>query len=223
MVPRAFVIARTHMWQEIFASVVDFVRSKWLEVLGSMAFGVMCWYFGRRAARRRWESRDFLHRLNVSLNILQPGQPLQIRTLMEKGVEEIFLNTLAAERVAAAARRTKPDNPLLPLPEKDYWFYLNAVLNEVSERFALGEIRRDLGLPVTMGTYLLCLTCECAGELRTRKIRAMVIQKHVLENLPEKQPALERSHHTTRWSTLQILAKEFRMRPYQFIEVQVAV
>ena len=60
----------------------------------------------------------------------EPGKPLLIRTLLEKSCEEIFLNKVAVETIVAAARKTTERNPLLPLPKEDYWYYLNAVLNE---------------------------------------------------------------------------------------------
>ena len=97
------------------------------------------------------------------------------------------------------------------------------MLNEVVEKFAIGQIRRDVGQPITPHTYLICLTNECAGELRTRKIRAMLILKSVLQNLPEKQPTLESPHHLTRWETLKILAQEYAAKPYQFIEIEMVV
>lgn len=213
------------MWRDLGLSVWQFVEDKWIEVLGGILLAGIGWWLGRSRSRSQWQKREFLDRLNVSLNILRPGQPLQIRTLLEKKCDEIFLNATGVENVLRAARHTKPDNPLLPLPAEEYWFYLNAVLNELSERFAYGQIRRDMGLPVTLCQYVICLTCECAGELRTRKVRAMVIQKQTLEQLAAKQltmPTLERPSHTTRWDTLEILAAEYLKRPYQFLEIELA-
>lgn len=214
------------MWQQITDSVVEFLRNKWIEILGGLVLAAIGWWLGRSRARSQWKKREFLDRLNISLNILRPGEPLQIRTLLEKRCEEVFLNAAGVEDVLHAARHTKPDNPLLPLPVGEYWYFLNAVLNELSERFALGQIRRDMGLPVNLATYVICLTCECAGELRTRKVRAMVIRKDSLQALSQGKltmPTLERPSHTTRWDTLQILAREYVKQPHQFLEVELAV
>ncbi len=68
---------------------------------------------------------------------------------------------------------------------------------------------------VTAATYLICLTSESAGEVRTRKIRAMLIQKELLEKLPEYEPKFESPNHATRWMTLKFLAKEFQVNPAQ--------
>lgn len=211
------------MYEQFFAAISDFIHDNWMKVLTGFVLMGLGWFFGKRKARADWRKREFFHRLNVSLNLLQPGEPLQIRTIIEKSCDEVFLNVVASEAVAAAARKTRPDNPLLPLPQADYWQYLNAVLNEIAEKFAVGEIRRDLGLPVTRGKYLICLTCECAGEMRTRKVRAMVIQKKHLENFPAVQPKLEHASHITRWETLKILSEQYKKAPWQFIDLELSV
>lgn len=211
------------MWEQFFNAISDFIHDNWMKVLTGFVLMALGWIFGKRKARSDWRKREFLHRLNVSLNLLAPNEPLQIRTLLEKTCDEVFLNAVATENVANAARRTKPDNPLLPLPQADYWQYLNAVLNEIAEKFSIGEIRRDLGLPVTRAKYLICLTCECAGEMRTRKVRAMVIQKKHLESLPATQPKLEHATHITRWETLKVLADQYKKNPWQFIEMDLSV
>jgi hypothetical protein len=96
-------------------------------------------------------------------------------------------------------------------------------LNELSEKFGEGQIRRDMNLQVTAATYLICLTSESAGEVRTRKIRAMLIQKELLEKLPESEPKLESPNHATRWVTLKYLAKEFQVNPHKFRAVEICV
>ena len=211
------------MLEQFFSVLTDFIHDNWMKVLTGFVLMALGWVFGKRKARSDFRKREFFHRLNVSLNLLTPNEPLQIRTLLEKTCDEVFLNAVASENVANAARNTKADNPLLPLPQVDYWQYLNAVLNEIAEKFSIGEIRRDLGLPVTRGKYLICLTCECAGEMRTRKVRAMVIQKKHLENLPATQPKLEHASHVTRWETLKILAEQYKKNPWQFIEMDLSV
>lgn len=211
------------MFEQFLAAISDFIHDNWMKVLTGFVLMALGWVFGKRKARSDWRKREFFHRLNVSLNLLIPGEALQIRTLVEKTCSDVFLNAVAAESVANAARRTTPQNPLLPLPEEDYWQYLNAALNEIAEKFSAAEIRRDLGLPVTRATYLICLTCECAGELRTRKVRAMVIQKKHLENLPAVQPRLEHSRHQTRWDTIKIMADQYKKFPWKFIEMELSL
>lgn len=179
------------------------------------------WFFGRRRAEAAWRKREFLDRLNVSLNSIEGGV-LKIRTLSEKRCEDVFLNVSASDQVMAMARKTTLQDPLLPISKDDAWFFLNAVLNDLSEQFAAGYLRRDQGIAISVATYLVCLTCECAGNVRTRKVRAMVIRKELLLALPESPPQLVQSNHSTRWETLRILQAQYALNPWRFIEVELA-
>jgi hypothetical protein len=76
---------------------------------------------------------------------------------------------------------------------------------------------------VVTGRYLICLTSEAAGAIRTRKIRAMTIRKDVLTHLPAEPPAFERPWHNNRWDTLKILAEQYKADPEQFMEVELSV
>jgi len=208
--------------EDILSVLSGYLHDHWIKFVTAGAFMVAGWFLGKRRARAEWRKKEFLGRLNISLNIVRDGK-LLIRTLIEKSCEEIFLNAVAVEAVTDAARRTTAADPILPLPEADYWHYLNAVLNEVSEKFAEGELRRDMGLPVTKEVYLLCLTCESAGEMKTRKIRAMMVRKSALENLPTEAPALESPSHSTRWETLRQLAGAWKATPQRFLAVELCV
>lgn len=203
-------------------SLLKNLQDHGIKYLLAGAFAAIGWWIGLRRARARWRRREFLDRINVSLNILNEGR-LQIRTLVEKSCDEVFLNSAAVETVLAAAKKTTADNPILPLPQNDSWYFLNAVLNEVGEQFAEGQVKRDLGLPVTRGQYLLCLTYESAGELRTRKIRAMMIRKDILLNLPAETPQFDSPHHITRWKTLQHMRAAYEKTPEQFIAVEICL
>ena len=119
--------------------------------------------------------------------------------------------------------KTSEKDPIIPLGQKDYWFYLNSVLNEVSEKFADGFVRRDAGQDVKANLYVLSLTNECDGAIRTRKIRAMLIRKEDLLNLPEEMPELESKNHVTRWKTLVHMAENYEAKPHQFFTVELVV
>lgn len=207
------------MW-ELIDALLDRLDGHWAQLVTAAAFMLVGWFFGQRRAKSDWRKKEFLHRLNISLTTLSEGT-LRIRTLLEKSCADVFLNTLAADAIVAAARRTSSADSILPLERDDYWYYLNAVLNELSEKFADGQIRRDMGLPVTVANYLICLTCECDGAMRTRKIRAMVVRRDLLESLPQEAPKFESSSHTTRWRTLQQLAKTWQVEPHKFLSVEL--
>src|SRR4051794_11905714 len=137
-------------------------------------------WWGRYKAGRQWHKKEFMDRLTVSLNIFADGY-LKIRTVMERSLEEVFLNRLAIDKVEAAARKTTVDNPLLPIAKDDRWYILNFVLNAVAEHFVDGNIRQDAGEPVRVVRYALFLTCEQVGDERIRKVRTMLVRQDVLE------------------------------------------
>jgi len=209
-------------WQQFLDAVGDYLHDNWVKCLTAGLFMAAGWLFGKRRARTEFRKREFYDRINVSLNLIHSGT-LQIRTILEKGCAEVFLNSAAIDQLNQAARETSETDPLLPLPKDDYWFFLNAALNEVAEHFSLGQLRRDLGQPVVSQVYVLCLTSEQAGTIRTRKVRAMLIQKKLLTNLPTEAPKFESTHHGTRWKTLQILAREYVQNSYKFIEMEICV
>lgn len=203
-------------------TLLEYLKDNWPEVIWiAVAAGTASYLVGRRA-RTRWRNRDFLDRLNVSLTRIEQGK-LQIRTILEMTCEGIFLNPSAAKNVVELAKKTTADDPILPIPKDDCWLYLNTVLNEISERFAAGQIKRDLGLPVERGIYVLCLTCERAGPVRTQKIRGMLLQKSLLTALPQEEPAYESPTHATRWKTLHQLADQYQKNPHRFIEVEICL
>ncbi len=207
---------------DFFKMLVTEIEQHLLKVVIGFLLMLAGWYIGHWRARANWSKREFYDRLNFSLNWIENGT-LKLRTLSERHCEEVFLNKPATEVVLQAARAGTEANPILALPEKDYWYYLNSVLNELSEQFALGHLKNSLGQPVASDIYVLCLTCEAAADLRMRKIRAMVIQKSLLTNLPAASPKLEKPHHHIRWKTLNFMASEYQKRPYQFLELELSV
>jgi hypothetical protein len=211
-----------HTLRQILDVVSDTLHDHWVKFATALLIAAVGWLLGRRRARAEWGRREFFDRLNISLNAVRDGT-LTIRTIAEESCSEVLLNSVAVSTLADAARHTTPDDPLLELPERDYWFYLNSVLNEVAEKFAEGQIRRDMGLPVTAARYVMCLTSESAGEVRTRKIRAMLIQKNLLLNLPADEPKFESPNHATRWKTLKYLAAQYPRTPHKFLEVEICV
>ena len=209
-------------FNEVWTSVVNVVREHAVKVVVGFVLMLIGWYFGKWRAREHWKKQEFLDRLNLSLNTIDNGT-LKIRTLSEKRCEEVFLNSVAADTVQKLARRTTAMDPILPIPKDDMWYYLNAVLNDLSEQFATGLLKRDLGATVSSANYLVALTCESAGDMRTRKIRAMVIRKSLLTSLPAETPKFESPNHATRWKTLQFLAAEFDKNPWRFLDVELCV
>lgn len=188
--------------------------------------GTWAWY----RARSAWRRREYLDRLNFSLNSFD-GKTLKIRTLLEESLESIMLNRIAVSMVRKGAHKARVDDPVLHFAKKDAWFILNAVLNTLSERFASGILKQDIlrnskgetSTIIPTARYLFCLTCEKNAQVRTQKIRVMVIRKDLLESLPLQRPQLEREVHSTRWETLQKMAAAHRETPHDFLEVELSV
>lgn len=181
-------------------------------------------YYGRYKARREWMSKEFFNRVIVSLNIFADGY-LKIRTVLERSIEEVFLNPVAIEKVQAAARACTVSDPLLRIPKEDRWFVLNFVLNAVAELFVPGQIKLDAGEKVSTVKYALFLTCEVVGDERIRKVRAMLLRRDLLENFPHPDtlPQLENPWHEDRIKTLRKAAELFRTEPDLFLTLEVCV
>jgi len=190
-------------------SVLSFVAGRW---------------WGKYQARKQWRKKQFLGRIIVSLNSLTDGW-LKIRTIFERSLEEVFLNSVAVEKVRAASLRATTDNPLLPIGKEDRWYLLNFVLNAVAERFSSGLMRYDAGQPLKPVTYLLFLTCEVVGEDRIRKVRAMMLRKDLMENFPygDAMPKLERDWHRDRIITLRRAAELYKKEPDNFLPIEIYV
>ena len=205
---------------DVVKAINDLITDHWVKFVVAAGFTGLGWLFGRWRTRREWQKREFFHRINFSLNSIIDGT-LKIRTLAEKTCSDVFLNETAVKEITAAAQKTKAGLPLIPMAKDDCWFYLNAVLNEISEQFANGLMARESGKDVKATHYVICLTNEADGEVKTRKIRAQVIRKDLLANLPKETPAFESPHHRVRWETLMHLAQAYQKEPWQFLSVEI--
>lgn len=210
------------MIDQFLHTVQDYIKDHAVKLITGLVLMAIGWFFGRQRAAAAWKKQEFLDRINLSLNTIDNGT-LKIRTLSEKRCIEVFLNSVAAAKIRTFAEKTTVSDPMLPIPADEIWFFLNSVLNDLSEQFAEGLLKRDMGVAVKTAIYVIALTCECAGEMRTRKIRAMVIQKSLLQNLPKELPQFEGPNHRTRWATLQALAAEYAKNPNRFLEVELVV
>jgi hypothetical protein len=193
-------------------------------VISTVASFLIGRYWGRYQAGRQWAKKEFLDRVIVSLNIFA-DEALKIRTVMERSLEEVFLNRVAIDKVLAAARQCTPDQPILPIPKADRWYLLNFVLNAVAEHFVVGQIRQDAGERVTVVRYALFLTAELVGDERIRKVRAMLVKKDHLVHFPypDAPPKLENPWHDVRVKTLKAAAALYAAEPDHFLTLEVCV
>ncbi|HVL15640.1 MAG TPA: hypothetical protein VM529_23920 [Gemmata sp.] len=206
----------------------DFTRRIIVTVLvaavTSAATFFFTWWWARRRALKQWASKEFLDRIIVSINIFADGY-LKIRTVLERSLDEVFLNRVAVQKVLAAAKATSVDKPVMPVPREDRWFLLNFVLNAVAEHFVAGHIKQDAGQPVTTVKYALFLTCELVGDERIRKVRAMLVRADLLADFPYKDsvPKLENPWHEDRIRTLRHAAELYAKEPDNFLVLEVCL
>ena len=199
---------------------------QWLRTLADHPWVHLAWTYGGPlvtalaaallaywAAWRRFTARDFLYRVNFSLNFVENNQ-LHLRTLKESDIDQIILNNKHGRNMllkAARAARSSAKTPFLDLTPEDTFLVLNAILNELSESFAAGALARSMGRPVQAKWYVFGVTCEWDDEVKNRKIRVMIIAEDLLEKL-DRLPTLEYQHpwHHVRHETLLTMRKLYQ-------------
>lgn len=208
------------------SSIIDIIAGGlsqyWFEATVSAGLVGSGWIVGVWRARRQWAQKTFFEQINISLNMLHDGT-LLIRTLAEKPLAQVFPNAVAIANILQAIKKTTETNPIVPLSEEDFWPVLNCILNVISEQFGAGYLRKDLGYPLKSDQYLICLTCERSPQIRTNKIRAMVVKKSALLDLPQQAPRYEQPSHHIRFRTLRQLAELYQENPGQFLEIELSL
>ncbi|RFC41778.1 MAG: hypothetical protein DVB23_003321 [Verrucomicrobia bacterium] len=193
--------------------LISWLQEHWPEALASVASLFIGSLIGRWRAWKRFADRSFFDRVTVSLNYVAEGRFL-IRTLLERSAMEIFRNAEMARAVQQACAKPGKD-PLLALPEESYWYYLNPILNAISELFADGFIRSESGAGGTEQTYLLFLTCEneAGATIRQRKVRVMMIREQTLLDSATLTPIFRNPFQAARWETLRKVREELVTNP----------
>ena len=189
------------MWTEV---AIEFLNEYWEQIA---AVATLCLLLLTSwKARSVWNARDFMTRVNFSLNYVE-GNKLRIRTLRETEIDRILLSNRHGRRVVLrAARRTTVEEPFLRLPKADSWIVLNSVLNELSEEFAEGFLAASMGMPTKAATFVFAITCEKHRDVRMNKIRVMVVEKSLLLEIDQlSQVAFERDSHHVRYQTLKTM------------------
>lgn len=171
---------------------------------------------GLMAVRRRrdWRLKQFARQVNFSLTYLESdpssGQDrLTLRTLLELKAADVWLNEYGVRKVQRAAARTTLAEPFLRIePSTDMELVKHAVLNVLSERYSDAFVAQAVGLEVRMQAFLFGLTWERYGEIKTHKLRVIVVRRSDLELLfgPQqkaKHLSFATESHRFRLSTLE--------------------
>jgi hypothetical protein len=147
-------------------------------ILTWLGIGIV--YLRRRA---HWRRKQFLGRVNFSLNHVA-GNALVMRTLLEADTMDVWLNEYGVRTILAALRRTTVDQPFILMDNAvDRQFVNRAVLNALSERFSETFLSAALGEPVRTATFCFAVTFERYQEMRTFKVRVLLIAEQTLLEL----------------------------------------
>ena len=199
----------------------------WPELLVGILTFIIGYYWGKWRGFKAWNKKKFKNKINISLNTITKindyKYKIQFRTLMEKNISSIFHNEQVKMIIHKAINNTKPGQPLLIFDEKDAWYILNIILNQIACHFSDGALKQDIGYDVKSEWYTFCLTFEKEENVLTKKIRVILIQRKVLENFPDEncQFILESFTHDTRVKTLRKLKEELKEHPYCFMDIEL--
>jgi hypothetical protein len=210
---------------DTFWKVLDFVRlhvSTVALIVTWITIGLVWW---RR--RANWLRKEFLSQVNFSLNYVV-NHGLAIRTLIETTADKVLLNDWGAGMLTRAATRTSEGDPFIRIADpKDRDFIGRAVLNALSERFANAYLAEALSVPVKTGRFCFAITCEKFKDIRTLKIRVLLIEEAVLQRFaPDgdgKSLGLAESKFGDRIKTLEAMYKQSKSDQSVVWHVQLGV
>lgn len=210
-------------WQQIQEVLGDLIVDHWLKILCGVLLAFGGTILAKWKQRRDYYKREFLQRLNLSLNFIEDGV-LRIRTIFEMNLGDVLFNQELVNKVLKAA---KEKDVLLKMDKDTQWLVNNSILNEIAERFAEGQLAHAQGITVSTEPYLFCLTCEKDDDVRIRKLRVMLIHKNMIDRILDpdsKMPNFERPYHNVRWDTLRQMAKAWKERGnYQVARMDISI
>jgi len=186
-------------------TITQFIKD-YKEIIG-LIFPLLVTLWLLIRTQRRWLRRSFFERVSVSLNYVVDGK-FRIRTLQEKACVDVFRNGTVVNKIIAAAKKQKGEG-ILDLPEDEYWYFLNPVLNSISEQFAAGFVREEAGCACSTQKYLMFLTGGQDESMRQQKIRALLIREELLLKTEEVTPEFRNPFQGLRWQTLQKARREW--------------
>jgi hypothetical protein len=190
-------------------AVINFFKQYGNVVSLVATWGIFVWVW--RGKRSDFARKEFIDQVNFSLNYVADGK-LAMRTIAEASALDIWLNDSGAGKVRRAAKRTTEARPFIFLDdEADMDFVYRAVLNVVSEQFAEAYLAQSMGLPVVSAVYRFMVTMERYGDIRTLKMRVLLVREADLETLfdpalpPEKQVQVSNAQYGARLRTLHMM------------------
>ncbi len=164
---------------ETLNAVLDFLKRNLSAVVLALTWAGLLFAWWR--TRSQWRNREFLSRVNFSLNVFD-GVTLAMRTLLEVETSAVWPNAHGLRLIGSACRYTTNEDPFLKLTHPDDREYMHrAVKNAVSQLCSGAFVAAAVGAPVKTGTFLFAVTCERYEEgMRTIKIRVLLVEQDTL-------------------------------------------
>lgn len=217
---------------EFLEPVIHFAKQYGSTIALLLTWGGIAVVYLRK--RSDWLRKSFLGQVNFSLNYVE-NNTLLLRTLMEEPANDVWLNDYGVKQVTRAAEQVTLEQPFLLMEdENDMEFIKRAVLNVLSERFAEAFVARAQGVPVKSATYIFGITFEKYADLRTRKLRVLLMEENTLKTLfgPDNQGtnlAVVNPLHQDRLTSLRVMyqlwmkqqGSEQRLHPLGRLELGV--
>eukprot|EP01050_Picozoa_sp_SAG11_P016734 SAG11_NODE_2321_length_3524_cov_3.939270_3_plen_335_part_00 len=142
----------------------------------------------------------FKGRVNVSLNMLRPTlgddadfdaasleyneevARVDMRTLHECALEEMFSDKHVQRQIEAAAGKTKKQDPFVLVPKAQLVRLSDQMKNRLSMHFATAFVQQDLGCEVTQRKYWFAVTNEPTdGAILAKKFRVLLVREDSLK------------------------------------------
>jgi hypothetical protein len=155
----------------------EFLKPFYSYIALAVTWAGLGWAWWRR--KRAWRNKEFLGQVNFTLNLF--ADTLQMRTLLELDTDKVWPNTYGVGLLRRAAQRTTLADPFIRLADPADRDYLHrAVKNALSALCAEAFISAAAGGQSKRATFLFAITCERYPEMRTIKLRVLLIEQHAL-------------------------------------------
>src|SRR3954471_4446087 len=207
------------LWDMVLEFLHSFTLKQVLEVLAhgllQAALTVLVVYltFWRKARRlAAGESDDLLVGANYLVPLGDGAGPgaycLALRTIgPSTSVQAVFENVVLRDRVQKRARRTTPDEPILPTEHKLGFEVVNSLANHVCGTLALSSLPE--------GRWLMAVTCEDRKMVRKACVRVLLIRAEDVPRLRdwawcERSVRFERAYHAIRLWTIHRIVRTWQ-------------
>lgn len=175
--------------------------------------------FGFPLAMLLYRKRQFLDHITYSCNTLlceDDTYTLQIRTPEVLPVSDLLpVNTVFSLKLLLAIRRCTSDNPFIIMSDRDMDVLQPCIINGLSRIFAEGIMANAQGRVVEKTIFLIAITFEKYGAIRSRKIRVMIATANQLQQISKQEfrgaVRFEEEHHSDRMRTLYAMAERYQL------------